>query len=278
MKPIILLFILSNNSFALDLYTTSLVSVTETTGLDVNNTLLPGSDWVVAHSAAYANGCDDFNLSTGQYYNTNTNMHDSTLYKTVIENSVIDYISASSVCSISATSLSDPTRQAVWSDLGLLRDSSFGMSNINCGTTVCTGVTVNKTYADKVIDTFTPTSGTDGSNASNFNFFLYNYDFLSVNVSNGAAGLGGRADLATPSSVTKYCYIKKDGSTDGVLSAYALAPTLDLKIITWKTISQGPTQPDASLSGSTSGKTTVIKGLDASQLQFLSNDNLRPGL
>jgi hypothetical protein len=276
-KFLLLILILSKVEAAI--FTTELVSVTETIGVGTDNLPLPGSDWVVDYSLPYSIGCDDYNIPSGYYYGSNSSMRDSAFLKTVSWLDIIDYIPSSSTCSVSASSVLDPIRLAVWADVGLIRQQSFGSSLVHCGgNTTCKDVTVTKTFQDQIIDTLTPTTGLSGNTAATFNAFLYNYASSSVNINDGTAGTGGLADLVVPTSDIKYCYIKKDLASDGIGSTYASVPFLDLFIINWKTISQGNSIPNSSLNGLSAGRASILKGIDDSQLRFIYNDNLLPGL
>ena len=148
----LIIFLSLNYAFGFNPYTTQLTNITETPGVDSSSStyqLLSSSDWKEGIATAFSNSCDDFNLPTGYYYNSNPLMRDSVLYITTSKQ-IASYISPSQNCSANASSSYDPLRLATWSDMGLIRDPSFGTSNMSCGpSNACSGVTLNSTTSNQ---------------------------------------------------------------------------------------------------------------------------------
>lgn len=124
--------------------------------------------------------------------------------------------------------------------------------------------------------TFSPTPGSrpilSGSNTA----FLYGYQNLNYSNRIGIPGLGGGADLPTVSASQKYCYKKRDATTEPGLakSFYAEHPQLNFLKINWKPFNENPTASDGDPGTLKNGKTAIIKGLDSSVRFWLGNDNV----
>ena len=179
----------------------------------------------------------------------------------------------------------------IWLDLGLSPDPLGTTETIKCSfggncvedlstTTPKTqaNIDLSKNEYPLSLTTLSPTAGTRPILSGNNTAFLYGYENLNYSNTTGIPGVGGRADLPaiTPAQSVKYCYRKRDATTEPELSKsfYAEHPKLDFLKINWKPFIENPTSSDGDPGTLKNGKTTVIKGLDSSVRFWMGNDNV----
>lgn len=251
---------------------------TETIGLDVNDTPLSGSDWIVDSTTAFAVGCEDFNSPAGYYYDSKPAMRGAELLRSETVGDVVEYISKTTSNCSSVVNALDPLHRAIWNDMGLIQKPEFGVTTKTCGPGYsCGDVSLYQVNQTIRVDNLTGTEGTNGSTANDIDVFVYNYGNLSANVTNGIPGVGGLSDITQGPNQIKYCYQIIDANSEGVNSEFALRPIYNLKIYNWNAFHQGANQKSGSLNGETSGKAYIYKGLDSSMRKWISSD-IYPGI
>lgn len=235
----------------------------ETIGLDSSDNPLPGSDWSTGLSTALSSGCDDFNLPTGLYYSSRPEMRDSVLYKTTPPIQVTDYVPSTQVDCRSAVSALDPYDRANWSNLGLVKDTSFNLINKTCGPGInCNDVDVISSFKTRRVDSIDPTEGQDAIRANFIDLFTYNITSINNVVNEGVPGNGGLQDISQGSNVFKFCGQVRDASTEGTASIFAIRPEYKVDTIDWNAFDLGSSKRSGYLLGERPGKTNVIRGVD----------------
>lgn len=159
-------------------------------------------------------------------------------------------------------------------DMGIVRDPGQTTETLSCifGQS-CDLVTETREYPLSLL-TIGPTPGTRPIFAGNLTAFIYSYETLEYSATNEPLnGLGGSANLMGLDSVVRYCFLKRDLSTDPN-SDYADRPTLSFYKINWQPIIQTPGANDGLIGTNKNGKISVIKGLDTSVRFWLGKDNV----
>ena len=163
-----------------------------------------------------------------------------------------------------------------WIDFGLVADPEGTMETINCKFSDDCGFTTIKTETNGSLMTINPTQGGSPLSAGKTTALVYNYNNLYHSNSLGFPGVGGKANISNIPTSIKYCYKKRDATTEPELtmSSFAKEPVLEFMKINWSPFTQGVGANDGSVSGTTAGKTTVIKGIDSSVRYWIGEDNV----
>lgn len=242
----------------------NLTSQVLTAGLNnVTKEPLDGSDWEVIHSAPFAGNCNAFP----------EHVHNDGDQIEVVN----DYLPTNFDNCDTANYLEDTSNQIEWSNLGLVRDASFGDEVIVCGINQSCNIDMQVSQSTSVFSNLTPQQGVDGTSAGRGIVFIYDLVNVSADNSRGIGGPGGQADLPISPVDTKYCVNLKDLDNEGAGSVYASNPSLSIREITWEPFREGPNAPPGVSPDSEDERSYIYKGMSDGMMNYLRRDNIRSG-